>query len=105
MKVDQCQPREIFWTAFQSSRVVNWVKPKPRLAGNQLPFGGPRFASVALRSVLNEEDEEAEILPHIKMSKDFEIYEPITMHPLFSILPWDDNVKPSYDIFFIQSTP
>ena len=55
---------------------------------------------VALRSVLNDQDEETEILPHIKMSKDFEIFEPIIMHPLFSILPWDENKKQSYDVFF-----
>ena len=36
MKVDQCQPHEKFWTARQSSQVVNWVKTKPRLAGNQI---------------------------------------------------------------------
>ena len=43
MKVDQCQPHENFWTARQSSQVVNWVKTKPGLAGNQIPFGGTRF--------------------------------------------------------------
>ena len=43
MKVDQCQPHENFWTARKSSQVVNWVKTKPRLAGNQIPFGGTRF--------------------------------------------------------------
>ena len=40
MKVDQCQPHENSWTACQSSQVVNWVKTRPRLAGNQIPFGG-----------------------------------------------------------------
>ena len=50
--------------------------------------------------MLNDQDEETEILPHIKMSKDFEIFEPIIMHPLFSILPWDENKKQSYDVFF-----
>ena len=54
----------------------------------------------ALRSVLNELDEETEVLPHIKTSKDFEVYEPIVMHPLFQILPWDDNVKPEYGLSF-----
>ena len=54
----------------------------------------------ALRSVLNELDEETEVLPHIKTSKDFEVYEPIVMHPLFQILPWDDNVKPTYELSF-----
>ena len=54
----------------------------------------------ALRSVLNELDEETEVLPHIKTSKDFEVYEPIVMHPLFQILPWDDNVKPTYELAF-----
>ena len=40
---DQCQPHEKFWTARQSSQVVNWVKTMPGLAGNQIPFGGTRF--------------------------------------------------------------
>ena len=43
MKVDQCQPHENSWTDCQSSQVVNWVKTKPELAGNQIPFGGTRF--------------------------------------------------------------
>ena len=43
MKVDQCQPHENFWTAQQSSQVVTWVKTKPRLGGNQIPFRGTRF--------------------------------------------------------------
>ena len=43
MKVDQSQPHENSWTACQSFQVVNWVKTKPGLAGNQIPFGGTRF--------------------------------------------------------------
>ena len=43
MKVDQCQPHENSWTACQSPQVVNWVKTKSGLAGNQIPFGGTRF--------------------------------------------------------------
>ena len=46
LKVDQCQPHENFWTARQSSQVVHWVKTKPKLAGNQIPFGGTRFGFV-----------------------------------------------------------
>ena len=38
--MDQCQPHEHFWTARQSFQVVNWVKNKPRLAGNQIPVEG-----------------------------------------------------------------
>ena len=44
--MDQCQPHENVWTARQSSQVVNWVKTKPRLAGNQIPFRGTRFGFV-----------------------------------------------------------
>ena len=55
---------------------------------------------VALRSVLNEEDEEMEIIPHVKMSKDFEVYDPIKLTPPISVMPWDDNIKPTYDLFF-----
>ena len=43
MRVDQCQPHENFWTARQSSQVLNWVKTKPGLVGNQIPFRGTRF--------------------------------------------------------------
>ena len=41
--MDQCQHHENSWTACQSSQVVNWVKTKPGLAGNQILFGGTRF--------------------------------------------------------------
>ena len=41
--MDQWQPHENSWTACKSSQVVNWVKTKPELAGNQIPFGGTRF--------------------------------------------------------------
>ena len=41
--MDQCQPHENSWTAYQSSQVVNWVNTKPGLEGNQIPFGGTRF--------------------------------------------------------------
>ena len=40
--MDQCQPHGNFWTARQSSQVVNLVKTNPWLAGNQIPFGGTR---------------------------------------------------------------
>ena len=39
-------PMKIFWTARQSSQVVDWVKTKSRLVGNQIPFGGTRFCFV-----------------------------------------------------------
>ena len=48
MKVDQCQPHENSRTACQSSQVVNWVKTKPGLAGNQIPFGGTRFGFTSI---------------------------------------------------------
>ena len=41
--MDQWQPHGNSWTACQTSQVVNWVKTKPWLAGNQIPFGGTRF--------------------------------------------------------------
>ena len=41
--MDKCQPHENLWPARKSSQVVNWVKTKPWLAGNQIPFGGTRF--------------------------------------------------------------
>ena len=41
--MNQRQTHEKFWTACQSSQVVNWVKTKPGLAGTQIPFRGTRF--------------------------------------------------------------
>lgn len=51
-----------------------------------------------LRSVLNEEEEELEIIPHVKGSTDFEVYEQVTMKPKFTLLPWDENTKPNYTL-------
>ena len=48
LKVDQCQSHENSWTACQSSQVVNWVKTKPGLAVNQIPFGGTRFGFTSI---------------------------------------------------------
>jgi hypothetical protein len=45
-KWTNANPMKIFGQlamARQSSQVVNWGKTKPRLAGNQIPFGGIRF--------------------------------------------------------------
>ena len=39
LKVDQCQSHEHFWTARQSSQVINSVKTMPRLAENQIALG------------------------------------------------------------------
>ena len=61
MKVDQCQPHENSWTACKSSQVVNWVKTKPGLAGNLIPFGGTRFGLTSV-GVYNTS---------IKLSKNF----------------------------------
>ena len=46
--MDQWQSYENSWTACQSSQVVNWVKTKPGLAGNQIPFGGTRFGFTSI---------------------------------------------------------
>jgi len=53
-----------------------------------------------LRSVLDSEDEELEIIPHIKGSTDFEIYDQVVIKPTFTVLPWDDNVKPNYTLTY-----
>ncbi len=52
----------------------------------------------SLRSVLTPDDEEIEIIPHLKGSTDFEVYEQVTIKPLLTVLPWDDNVKPNYTL-------
>ena len=46
LKVDQCQPHENFQTDRHCFQVVNLVKTKPSLAGNQIPFGGKRLGFV-----------------------------------------------------------
>ena len=53
-----------------------------------------------MRSVLTEDDEELEIVPHVKGSLDFEVYEQVTIEPKETILPWDDNVKPVYSLTY-----
>ena len=45
-KLTNANPMKNFWTARQSSQVVNWVKTKPSLPGNQILFGGTRFGFV-----------------------------------------------------------
>ena len=52
----------------------------------------------SLRSVLTDDDEEIEIVPHVKGSTDFEVYESVVIKPRETILPWDQNVKTSYDL-------
>ena len=47
---------------------------------------------------MDEEDEELEIIPHVKGSTDFEIYDQVVIKPTFTLLPWDDNVKPNYTL-------
>ena len=51
LKVDQCQPHENFQMARHYFQVVNQVKTKPTLAGNQIPFGGTRLSFVQVSIV------------------------------------------------------
>jgi len=53
-----------------------------------------------LRSVLDEEDEELEIIPHVKGSTGFEIFDQVVIKPTFTLLPWDDNLKPNYTLMY-----
>ena len=51
---------------------------------------------VKLRSVLTDDDEEEEIVPHIKGTFDFEVYDPIKIKAAFShgiMVSWDDTTK------------
>ena len=51
---------------------------------------------VNLRSVLTDDDEEEEIVPHIKGTFDFEVYDPIKIKTAFShgiMVSWDDTTK------------
>ncbi len=57
----------------------------------------------SLRSVLTDDDEEIEIIPHVKASADFEVYESVVVKPREVVMPWDDNLKQTYDLFFSVS--
>ena len=52
----------------------------------------------SLRSVLTEDDEELEIVPHVKGSTDFEVYESVVIKPRETILPWDEANKPVFEL-------
>ena len=49
---------------------------------------------------MTKDDEEVEIIPHLKGSTDFEVYEQVEIKPLLTVLPWDDNVKPNYTLTY-----
>ncbi len=36
------------------------------------------------------------MLPHVKATTDFEVYERVTLPDLYNVLPWDENVKQSH---------
>jgi len=55
---------------------------------------------VSLRSVLTDDDEEEEIVPHVKGTFDFEVYEPIVIKSVPLVIPWDESNKPSSAIAF-----
>jgi len=57
----------------------------------------------SLRSVLTEDDEEIEVVPHVRGSLDFEVYESVVIKPRDVIMPWDENLKPTYNIYFSVS--
>jgi hypothetical protein len=46
LKVEQCQPHEYWGPGRHCFKVVNQVKAKPRLAGNQIPFRGTKLGFV-----------------------------------------------------------
>ena len=48
--------------------------------------------------MLTEDDEEIEIVPHVKGATDFEIYESVVIKPRETVLPWDENLKTSYTL-------
>ena len=60
----------------------------------------PLQVKASLRSVLTPDDEELEIVPHVKGSTDFEVYEKVEMKPRLTILPWDENTKPNYTLSY-----
>ena len=48
--------------------------------------------------MLTPDDEELEIVPHVKGHTDFEVYESVVIKPRETILPWDEVEKPSYEL-------
>ena len=57
----------------------------------------------SLRSVLTEDDEELEIVPHVKATADLEVYETVVIKPRETILPWDENLAPEYELKYSVS--
>ncbi len=46
--------------------------------------------------MLGADDEEVEVLPHVKATTDFEVYERVTLPDGIHVLPWDENVKKTH---------
>ena len=54
----------------------------------------------SLRSTLTPDDDEVEVMPHIKGFTDFQIFEDMLMTPGAKILPWDEVINPDYHLSF-----
>jgi len=79
---------------------LRYVSDNGLLAEATMTSIGLGKVKASLRSVLTDDDEEIEIVPHVKGSLDFEVYEQVTIEPKETILPWDDNVKPVYTLTY-----
>ena len=52
---------------------------------------------------MTEDDEEIEILPHVKGSSEFAVYESVVIKPRETILAWDANKSSSYELSYQAS--
>ena len=63
-------------------------------------FVGISKIRASLRSTLTPEEDETELEPHVKVSTDFEIYEPLVMNPRKTILPWTPDMTVNYTLTY-----
>ena len=54
----------------------------------------------SLRSTLTPEDDETEITPHLKGVTDFELFESVLITPRRTVLPWDSQTRPEYELSY-----
>ncbi len=48
--------------------------------------------------MLTEDDEELEVVPHVKGHTDFEVYESVVIKPRETILPYDELARTTYEL-------
>lgn len=54
----------------------------------------------SLRSTLTPDDDETELVPHVKGVTEFEIFEEVLMSPRHTVLPWDSKTEAQYTLSY-----